>query len=725
MLRSTPSRAPGRRMPLRAVARSLLAVATAPRHPLLGLALLSPLASAGMPALAGEAVTASQATELDAVRVQAERARLDGGALGSRTLLDTPFSVVAVDAEQLETRQVNALGHAFAGDASVNAVGNRYGMWASMLNVRGLQLDFGNSYKLDGMPFYSFGVELPIELFEQVQLLKGASGFLYGFGAPGGIVDYVSKRPTEQPYLAVDIGYRSDSLFSEHLDAGGRFGAEDRYGYRINASNEQGDVYYGGHLQRQAASAALEARLGERVTWTADLLYQRRQIDRLMPYFSVTSFVGERLLPAIDGGRELAADAAFGDTRTGSARSGLRWDINAQWQARLDYAWLRTDQRFDQEYFYVGNAAGDYGDFTFVGHNVNRFSTVQALLEGRVDTGPLRHQLVFGASGQWQRVWANALSAWGLAAGGNLYDDFGRLRWQPSNQLAQYRSADYRQQALFASDTIALTSRWSLLAGARYTDYQQRSYADDDGALVSEYRQSPITPTAALLFKPRADTTLYASYVESLEQGSTVSANYANRNAVLPPLKSKQSELGAKVERAQWSANAALFRIERGATYVTADNRFVQDGMIRYQGLELEGQLRPADGWNLGGSVLLLDAEHQRTSAALAGKRPGGVARRSAALQLAHTPSAMPALDLHLDARYTGPMTLLAGRALQAPGYTVFNAGAGWRTTLGAHPLTLRAEVLNLFDRRYWQGGNFTIQPGEPRTLALNAKLEL
>lgn len=673
----------------------------------------------------GQASDDLQAKDLDAVQVQvqAEYKRNRSGALGERPVLDTPFSIATADSEQIEERQIAALDQVFFGNASVAAGGSSYGMWSSLLNVRGLSLDYSNSNKINGMPFYSFGVEMPMEMFEQVQLLKGAGGFMYGFGAPGGIVHYVTKRPTESRTLSVDVGYRSDSVFSEHVDAGGRFGADERFGYRLNASNEQGDVYYGSRLDRQAAAASFDARLGDTLTWTADLLYQRRRIDQPIPYIAINSYTGSRLLPATDGERRLAADASFGDTRFGYGATGLRWQIDANWQARLDVSVVRTDQRFDQEYFYLYDYAGNYGDYTFTGHNINRFAVAQALLEGRFRTGPVEHHVVAGISHQDQQVWAARKSNWTLSGTGNLYQST-RLDWHPASDGAVYKSSDYRQHAAFVSDTLAFTPRWSLLAGLRYTDYRQRGFTAT-GARSSQYRQSPTTPTAALIFKPRADATLYASYVESLEQGSTVGSTYANAGEVLPPLKSKQGELGAKIERDGWAASAALFRIQRGATYTTADNRYVQDGEIRYQGLELEGRLHPAEGWTVAASALLMDADYQRTSAALAGKRPGGVARRVGTLSLERVLASIPGLSLHTDLRATGPMRLAPGSTLTSPGYLVANAGTGYRLEWRGHPLTLRAEVQNLFDRRYWQGGNYLIQLGAPRTLALNAKVDL
>ena len=219
-------------------------------------------------------------TALSTVTVQGTRTRsLGAGALGARSELETPFSVRQVDAEDLDARQVKSLGKVFANDASVMSLGDTYSFNAYSINVRGIPLDDYNGYKINGLPFFMTTVELPIETFESVQLLKGSSGFMYGFGAPGGIINFVTKKPTDKPLLSFDVGYRSDGVFSEHVDAGGRVGDDKRYGYRLNLTHEQGETYNGAHVQRNSGSLSVDTRLTASLTWTADAIYQSRRVQ--------------------------------------------------------------------------------------------------------------------------------------------------------------------------------------------------------------------------------------------------------------------------------------------------------------------------------------------------------------------------------------------------------------------------------------------------------------
>ncbi|RYF62804.1 MAG: TonB-dependent siderophore receptor, partial [Comamonadaceae bacterium] len=202
-----------------------------------------------------------RATALDdAADLQLQRP-VDAGALGQRSALQTPYSTRVVTAEAIEQTAPNKIGDLFFTDASVSDNSASVGAWASYLTVRGLDLDWQNSFRIDGRPFISYVTTLPYEHMEQVELLKGATGFMYGFGSPGGLVNYVTKKPTDTPVRSVGLGVTSKSLWRAHADLGGRLGDEGQLGYRLNVSHDAGDTYNSGHLRRNAVSLALDARL--------------------------------------------------------------------------------------------------------------------------------------------------------------------------------------------------------------------------------------------------------------------------------------------------------------------------------------------------------------------------------------------------------------------------------------------------------------------------------
>lgn len=691
--------------------------------------------------VADPATTDADAAPLQTVTISGEREResttaRSRGALGDRSDLETPFSTATVGSAQIEDRQITSLANLFTEDPSVGSKGGTYTQGAYAVSVRGLTLDFTNGYKIDGQPFQMYGVELPLEAFESVQLLKGASGFLYGFAAPGGIINYVSKKPTEERSFSADIGYTDGSLLREHIDAGGRFGDGNRYGYRVNLSHEEGDTYNGAALKRNAAALALDARLTADLTWSGNVLYQERDLKGGVPTYSLQAYPAASSLPAaIDGGTDLGAYASsYYDSTMWLATTALDWRINQDWKANLTYG--HTFKRIDSAYetLYLTSQSGNYSNRLNPFYRPTlTYNALQAIVEGGFSTGALRHQVSFGVGRQTLSRTLNltsSLSLYGAATVGNLYQAPPVLVDTSSvNRSTFYTISTYQQKSVFASDTIEFDPHWSLLAGARYVDYENLNYAAT-GARTTAYNKTPTTPTVALLYKPSTRSTLYASYVEALEDGGTVSTVYANANEALAPLKSRQAEIGVKTDQAGWGGSAALFRVKRGAAYADYSTNpqgiYVQGGELRYQGLELNGHAELRRWLTVNAGATWLDATYRATSPAVIGNRVESTPRFQAVLGADANVPAIAGLSLHADAGYVGPEAANSANSWTVPGYTLLNAGGTYRTRIGDHHVTFGLQVNNLADRAYWYStSSNSLQLGAPRTVSFNVRLDL
>ena len=674
----------------------------------------------------------AQGATLPAVSVTASKDQLQhlrddvsSGALGTRTQLETPFSTTVVDGEELEDRQVKKLGDVFAQDASVSDNSNPYNAWASYITVRGMQLDWQNSFRIDGQPFNAYGITMPYEQLESVQLLKGLSGFMYGFGSPGGIVNYVTKQPpvTGKQIASVDVGYASTSVWTGHVDLGGRVGPDSMFGYRFNATHEEGTTYNGGNVRRDSFSLATDARITRDLTATFGALYQDRHASGITTALSTAQYTGASLPPTLSGGSStLVTPDQHLDTNLQIYTAGLRYNLNQDWTLSTTYSFSKSTRYRNESTFYLLNPAGDYNDTRFEGKEGHQLNTWQVMAEGLVKTGPLQHQLVFGAAYEKQTNDYTANSFYGQIGTGNIY--LPNTNRYESQGFYTYRNADITQKALFASDTIALTQRWSVLGGVRYTNYEQHGY-DVAGATTSTYSQNGVvTPSVALMYKLAPTTTLYASYVESLEPGNVVSESYANAGAVLKPLRSKQYEVGVKSQNDRWSATAALFRIERGAQYANSGNVFVEDGESIFQGIEAGTAVRLGHNWTVGGDIMWI-ATHYEKGSSNDGNRVAGAPGFVAAAHVNYAVPLVPGLSIGADAKFTGNTNLRPSGDLNVPGYMVFNLGATYTTRVAGHNVGVRAAIDNLMNRRYWefQYADY-IQPGEPRTVSINARVE-
>ncbi|WP_149136054.1 TonB-dependent siderophore receptor [Cupriavidus campinensis] len=718
--------APSRVRPLAAFAR--MAVLTG--FPLCGVAFAQTAepAAAAPAEQALPAVTVSAAQEIE-IGPQLKK-KASGGALGNRSQLDTPFSTTIVTGEDLADRQVTKIGDVFFNDASVSDNSNANNAWASYTTVRGLQLDWRNAYKINGMPFISYGLTLPYEQLEQVELLKGASGFMYGFGNPGGTVNYVTKRPTDQFTASVELGYRSSHVWTEHVDVGGRAGPDNMFGYRLNLTHEEGKPSNAVGINRNSVSLGLDARITRDLTWTFDGIYQDRNTWGATPTFYTGSLPAGGQLPGVVSGRGglyAGPDAHF-YSNLQVYQTGLRYRLNDDWTVSTTYSFSKQSRSRNETTLNLTNAAGDYTDFRYDGAESQQFSNWTSMVEGKFRTGPFRHELVAGLSWQKQIDRYSTNSVYTPLANGNIYAPYTGVYYSQTG-FNKYRAGDTEQKAAFVSDTMHLTEKWSVLGGLRVTNYEQNGYGlpGTTGGNTNFTKNGLITPTAAIMFKPMPSTTLYASYVESFDGGGIVSSFYSNAGAALTPAKSRQYEVGAKTDQGLWTGTAALFRIEQRTEFGRNDGGtlpvFVQDGKSIYQGVELAGSTRIGSQWEVGGSAMYLDSFYDQGQLNI-GNRVAGAPNWILTGRISYRVPFVPGLKVGLDGKYTGTTKVRPEGDLTAGGYTVFNLGASYNTRVAGKELTLRAALTNLANKRYW-GFQYAgyVQPADPRAISLTAKI--
>ena len=257
-------------------------------------------------------------------------------------------------------------------------------------------------------------------------------------------------------------------------------------------------------------------------------------------------------------------------------------------------------------------------------------------------------------------------------------------------------------------------------------DYDDKTFNAGSPVIAARYEKSPLTPTAALIYKPIAPLTLYASYVQSLEQGGSAPQTAVNAYQTFAPTISKQFELGAKTEFETWSANLALFRVDRGLQYLNSNNVFVQNGQTRYQGIDLSAQMSLAKDWTLIGGVMYLDASNVRAAADVDGKRAYGAPRVQGNLYAEYAVPQIAGLVLNAGGRYVGNEAVEADNSNFIGAYHTFDLGARYSTSLGSHAITYRLGIDNLANEKYWlTSWGFILNQGTPRTVRASVTLTL
>jgi len=758
---------------LRASARRLVTASTAlSALTAFSLATLVPLGNAwasGAPSDSGQVQLAandrSRSVQAEDVLVTAKKKNkaMHNTALGTRTILETPFSISEVTSEQIKTLGAATINDAFSYDTAVK-VANSGVASGNTFRVRGLLLDRTNGYKVDGLPFPYWFQDMPLDSFQSVQLLKGLGGFLYGFAAPGGILDFESKEPTDSWMYEADAGVRSANIFTQHVDAGGPITPSGDTGIRVNLEQESGYLYNKAYNEEYSGSVALTGKITPELSWSLNGFYlntvQLSQVNSisLLPTEGVITH-----LSTPKGKLDLGSAGARKINSNPLLTPALHWDIAPNWKASFTYRYSNLDEQFPGNTAEILDNSGKYVNLAF---NMNRYfeyNLGQAQVEGHVTTGPFKHDIVFGANAS--NVIFDLFNPTPVVLGeANIYN-YGAappILGNVNGYNYDHQKIDYRryqtiwQDSLFFSDTVAY-GPVSLLAGFRYNDYAERDLAAvykptvyDPAYTVAvfndaktekqviSYNLHPITPSFALTVDVAPQTKAYVSYSQALQTGvQAPTTGVSNPSAFLPPITSTQWEVGLKSAYGLLYGTVALFRIEEpiglygsvlpGQTLPV----FALTGNSRYQGIEFNPSLRLDDDLSVNGSVTYLDAIYTGGSAYLKGTPvsavgkfiPGASPLEASIFAFWRLPP-LPQLTLDGGARYTGHSYGDTLNLLHFPSYAVFDAGASYALPVYGKQLVLRAHVQNIFDRNYWVVSQAQVSAGPPRTYTLNAEVD-
>ena len=653
------------------------------------------------------------------------------GVLGNKILKDTPYSVEVYSSDLIKNKQARSLADITKGDASIGLMGDNLKGENNVLKIRGIQPDFKTGQKIDGLNAYAWSRDIPLEHLERIDILKGAGGFLYGFGQPGGVINYVLKRPTDQPFQSLSMQVMDSGLALIHGDAGGRLGTDNRFGYRVNLIHESGDYYINdGESRRNSGSIALDWEITPDLVWRFDALlgkHMRTGAVTLWPTVdgSINFSVRGKPLAPIDGSRRLAPSWSRFESSHEIYGTDLSWDFAEDWILTLAHRQSKNDRGLGDSLIFA-DSAGNYSiSIGYYQSVIPESRQSQAMINGIFTTGPISHELAVGVSYTEIRIsdtrdngniFVDIPNVGNLSNPVEVNNTLLRSYFNRGPHFPPIESENTRRRGLFLSDTLRIGEDWDIILGLRHSNFDDK---------YSDYDKSAITPTIATVFRPVDGLSLYGSYIEALEQGPTAPDRAANAGQVFPPTVSKQYEFGAKAEADDWSASAALFRIERALTYTTPANMFTQDGEARYQGLELNGKFRLSPSWLLTASAMWLDATNQKTTGgALDGKRMAGSGRERLSLYGEYQMPGLP-LTLTAGASYEGKRPVDPANRFYVGDVILFDTGARYETKVAGKGLTLRLNVDNLTDEAYWFVDAFSrLTQGMPRTFKLGIELE-
>jgi iron complex outermembrane receptor protein len=644
----------------------------------------------------------------------------NGAMRTSTSLLDTAQSVTVISDIIINEQLATTLGEVLSNDASLTAGSKQRNR--EVFNLRGFELSSSTGYLRDGHQHWSH-YQQPIEILQQVEVIKGPSSILYGQSGPGGLINMVTKKPTAQTLFnaSADVDQHGSTRFM--LDASG-------------ALTDAEDLRARGILVKQDVDYWREYQNGE-----------NRERDRFLGAFIVDYDISDNALvrvhydrtddeAGLDTGAWIDDNAnvigddktirdmswAFTDITVENAGIDFKVFLNDNWQVKLGY----NEQTFERQRF--ESAPRKPGNFvegdSYESRPYDRFDDWQfktAFIDfiGEFETAGVHHQLLIGANSLDYYYGQRRTSA----------DSFNFIAGQaePSRPTVSYKTDDtiseteYDYYGIYVQDLITFSPQWQLSLGGRY-DKQTRENANNES----------FVPKVGVLYHPNASATIYASYSEGFEpQGSDTLVNEddINNGMKLDAVTSEQKEIGVKWQLFddRLMLSGALFDISKNGTLVTETldvpvgdliSETNQIGEQRHKGVELTAQGAATDRLFVMASTMYLDANYERDED-LEGKRPTDAPKWSASLWTRYELN--DAIAFNAGAFYEGERFADSANTITKNAYTRVDVGATYKLKVSKTDVNLRLNIENLFDEDYLAGGgtnNVTIGEGTNVRLA-------
>jgi len=619
------------------------------------------------------------------------------------SLLETSQSVTVIPNSVITEQLATTLGEVLTNDASLTAGSKQRNR--EVFNLRGFSLSSSNGYLRDGHQHWSH-YQQPIEILENIEVIKGPSSILYGQSGPGGLVNMVTKKPTANKLFTLGADFDQEGSSRFMLDAGGSMTNDESLRFRSVLVKQ--DVEYQREYQNN------EQRKRDRFLGALVVDYDITSDAAIRFHYDRTndkagldtgSWLDEK--GNLIGDEKTIRDMswAFTDITVENTGIDLNYTLNDQWHIELGY----NEQDFQRQRFESSpkkpstfNEGDTYTSKPYDRFDDWQFKTAFIDLVGEFTLVGIEHQLLIGANSldyYYGQLKVNA-DSFSYSSG----------QTEPSRPDVSYKTdsslytSKYDYYGMYVQDLITVNEQWQISVGGRY-DKQSKENANNESFL----------PKAGILFHPDDQTTFYASYSEGFEPQRSETLNDdrdINHGMKLDAMTSKQVEIGTKWQLfdERLLLTAAIFDISKTGKLITEtindnpnfDTQTEQAGEQRHKGFELAAQGTINDKFFVMASVMNLDAQYDKDEN-YQGKTPVDAPEWSASLWSRYEFTEKFAINA--GAFYEGERFADSDNTITKDAYTRVDVGATYKAVITNHDVNFRFNIQNLFDTEYLAGG--------------------
>ena len=580
------------------------------------LLLLAVAGSAAQAEVVSEAESTAPADTLEAVEITAPIVKnTDTVTKTDTAIVEIPQSISVITDVQMRERGIHGVEEAVWYTAGAQGGGYGTDSRSDWLLVRG----FTPARYMDGLalPDGSGTGITRIEPYglQQLEVLKGPSSVVYGAMPPGGMVNMVSKRPTQVPLHEIEVQAGSFDLRQLAFDFGGPLSEDGTWLYRLTglARNSDTSVDYI-EDDRYFIAPAVTWKPSEQTSLTLLARYQKAETASGAGFLPAAG----TLLPNPNG--RIPSNRFTGEPGQNDYDKDLKsigyefrhaFAGDLLFQQNLRYGEADIDPSAGIGAFGLGDDLRTLTRYYFPTEEHSRTFGVDNNLQWSLGTGAVVHKFLVGLD--YRRSQNDYASA--FAFGAPPLDIFNPVYGSPIVIPAFTSHTDQSQSQLgvYLQDQIQI-ERWLITLGAR-KDWVDTDTDDLIAHTSATQKDDKFSGRVGLSYLFDSGLAPYVAYSQSFQP--TVGSDFNGRAFV--PTTGEQIEAGIKFQPASGNGLVTLAAFEitqQNAKTIDPNHTLyqVQQGETKLSGIELEGRWNIGRGLSVYGAYTYTDSEVTRTT---------------------------------------------------------------------------------------------------------------
>ena len=555
---------------------------------------------------------ANETAKLEEIKVSANKME--------ENIQDVPQSITVIDEETIEQKGIKTIQDVIKEVPNMNGQNGLSGGTSSFRGLNASMFTNNNPVVIyvDGIPYYDrFDYDPSLADAEQIEVLRGPQGTLYGKDAIGAVINIVTKAPENKWKGMLQAEYGNDNTFNTKLNTSGAL-IDNKLFAGINGSFYHTD----GWIENHYAGMDKDANKKNNRKTSGFLLY--KPTDNLSAKLTIANNYSQKNFfdgMTTDGtiainnlSRDNAKNANFDvptieKSKVNSQVLNLTYELEkVKFDSTTTHKKADIDGDYDSDY--ISQTASDglnQYNYTDLETYTQEFKLSSKNQDIKWVTG-----LYFDKEDRQQGPYGQDMSYMGGVYSANVNSD-----------------ANNKTHAVFGQVMIPFLEDFELTLGGRY----QKIKKDINGIATTTWNGSPMgangsfgkwektwntfLPKAALSYKINDNLTTYASISKGYMPGGF---NYFvndlnNKEAnMFDPQTSINYEIGTKYIGDSFALNTAIFRmdIEDIHIYKTVGVNFITDNAKKAhtQGVELDGTYFLTENLSISGSLGLIQAKY-------------------------------------------------------------------------------------------------------------------